>query len=152
MLYLGIVKTRVHGRRFATVLVAEDDPVTRELIVAAMEESGFRTVCAAEGIDAFNAILETHPNVIILDLDLPRLPGCQICSMVRRSTAVQHTPIVVISGHAGKQDKLSAFELGADDYVTKPFHMDELVARVDAVLHRSRQQNYPTPFLSPDYA
>jgi DNA-binding response OmpR family regulator len=147
------MKPRAASReRSNTVLIAEDDEIIAQLVTEALEEAGFHAQSVADGIEALNQILETKPDVIVLDLNLPRLQGYEICGMVRKSAAVQHTPIVVLSGLAGWDNKLPAFELGADDYVTKPFNVQELVTRVDSVLHRSRLRLYPTPFLAPPRA
>ncbi len=118
------------------ILVAEDDKVISRLVAEAVIYAGFQAKCISDGIDALNYILESKPDAIVLDLVLPRLQGFEICSMVRKSPTVKHTPIVVMSGRVGKDDKLKAFELGADDYVTKPFQVEELVARIEAALHR----------------
>ncbi len=144
------MKSRLNSIRSKTVLIAEDDDAVAQLVATALEKEGFRTQRAADGIAAINAILETRPDVVLLDLTLPRLDGNDICRMVRKADAVHQTPIVVISGRTKLEDRLHAFEMGADDYVTKPFELDELIARVEAVLMRSRQNNFPTPFLAED--
>ena len=118
------------------VLIAEDDKVIGRLIAEAVKYAGFQAKCITDGIDALNFILESKPDVIVLDLILPRLQGFEICSMIRKSPTVKHTPVVVISGRVSKDDKLKAFELGADDYVTKPFQIEELIARIEAAMQR----------------
>jgi DNA-binding response OmpR family regulator len=140
--------SRLNSIRSKTVLIAEDDDQLAQIVAEALEEEGFRTQRASDGIAALNAILETRPDVILLDLMLPRLQGYDICGMVRKTSAVHQIPIVVISGRSTLQDRLRAFELGADDYVIKPFELDELLARVEAIVLRSRQKHFPTPFTS----
>jgi len=130
------------------LLVAEDDEATGTLLCEALQQDGYRTHWAKDGVDAVNYILESRPDGVILDLVLPKLNGYQICGMVRKSRSVQWTPIIVLSGCVEHRDKMQAFELGADDYVTKPFRIEELLARVEAVLHRNVEKSYPTPFLS----
>jgi len=142
--------SRLNSIRSKTVLIAEDDDQLAQVVSDALKEEGFRTQRASDGISALNAILESRPDVILLDLMLPRLQGYDICGMVRKTNAVHQTPIVVISGRSSLQDRLRAFELGADDYVIKPFELDELLARVEAIVLRSRQKRFPTPFIEND--
>src|SRR5271169_4847522 len=130
------------------LLVAEDDLATGELVCDALKDAGFRTHLVKDGIEALNYVLESRPDGIVLDLVLPRLNGFEVCGMVRKSRAVQWTPIIMMSGRTEHNDKMQAFELGADDYVSKPFRTEELVARVEAVLHRNAEKAYPTPFAS----
>jgi DNA-binding response OmpR family regulator len=130
------------------VLVAEDDPTTGELVCESLQSAGYKTHWTKDGIEALNYILEARPDVVVLDLILPKLNGYEVCSMVRKSRAVQWTPILIMSGCAEHRDKMQAFGLGADDYVTKPFHLDELLARVEAVLQRNAEKTFPTPFLA----
>ena len=130
------------------ILVAEDDLTTGELVCDCLKAAGYKTLLAKDGIEALNAILETRPDAVVLDLILPKLDGYEICGMVRKSRAVQWTPIVIMSGCVEHRDKMQAFGLGADDYVTKPFRLDELLARIEAVLHRNAEKTFPTPFLA----
>ncbi|HTS19867.1 MAG TPA: response regulator transcription factor [Verrucomicrobiae bacterium] len=131
-----------------TILVVEDDEAAGELVCESLKEAGFKTHWVRDGIDALNYILESRPDGIVLDLLLPRLNGFEICGMVRKSRSVQWTPIIMMSGRIEHHDKMQAFELGADDYVSKPFRIDELVARVEAVLHRNAGNYESTPFAS----
>jgi DNA-binding response OmpR family regulator len=134
--------------RRKTLLIAEDDPATAELVCEALREAGYKTHWAKDGVDALNYILESRPDGVVLDLILPKLNGYEICGMVRKSRAVQWTPIIVMSGCVEHRDKMQAFELGADDYVMKPFRIEELLARIEAVLHRNAEKTFPTPFLA----
>ena len=142
------MKSRTPSARRKTLLVAEDDETTGELVCEALQAAGYKTHWAKDGIDALNYILESRPDGVVLDLVLPKLNGYEICGMVRKSQAIQWTPIVIMSGCVEHRDKMQAFELGADDYVTKPFRIEELLARVDAVLHRNSEKNTPTQFLA----
>jgi DNA-binding response OmpR family regulator len=126
------------------VLVVEDEEAAGEVVCEALKGAGFKTHWVRDGIDALNYILESRPDAVVLDLLLPRLNGYEICGMVRKSRSVQWTPIIVMSGRVEHDDKMQAFELGADDYVSKPFRAEELVARVEAVLHRNAGLNEPT--------
>ena len=127
-------------------MVAEDDAAAGELVCEALKQAGFRTHLVKDGIEALNYILESRPDGIVLDLVLPRLNGFEVCGMVRKSRAVQWIPIIMMSGRTEHNDKMQAFELGADDYVSKPFHIDELVARVEAVLLRNGDRISPATF------
>jgi len=126
-----VLRSRAH------ILIAEDDAAVAKIVAQAVREIGFRTHWAKDGVKAINWIFLEKPTAVILDLTLPRLDGAEICSLVRKTQEVRNTPIIVLSGHADTDDKLRMFELGADDYVTKPFSVAELVARLDAVLKRS---------------
>jgi DNA-binding response OmpR family regulator len=105
-----------------------------------LRDAGFRTSSVGDGIQAINDILALKPDVIVLDMGLPRLPGQDICTMVRRSPLLNRTPIVVISGASEREDKLELFERGADDFVAKPFAVDELTARVQVAWERARSK------------
>jgi DNA-binding response OmpR family regulator len=148
LVFPPVMASRKISPRSKVLLVAEDEETTGRLVCEALEENGYQTHWAKDGVDALNYILESRPDGVVLDLVLPKLHGYEICSMVRKSRSVQWTPIIVLSGCVGHRDKMQAFELGADDYVTKPFRIEELLARVDAVLHRNIEKSYPTPFLS----
>lgn len=138
--------TKATRARSKHLLIVEDDEANGELVCEALKDAGFKTHWVRDGIDALNYILESRPDAIVLDLLLPRLNGFEICGMVRKSRSVQWTPIIMMSGRVEHDDKMQAFELGADDYVSKPFRLEELVARVEAVLHRNAGRNEPTPF------
>jgi DNA-binding response OmpR family regulator len=145
------MKSKAGASKRKLLLVAEDDEAAGSIVCEALEEAGYKTFWVKDGIEALNYVLESRPAGIVLDLVLPRLTGFEICGMVRKSRAIQWTPIIVMSGRAEHCDKMQAFELGADDYVIKPFRLEELVARIDAVLHRNAERAYPTPFLTSSY-
>jgi DNA-binding response OmpR family regulator len=142
------MRSKATSARSKLLLVAEDDEAIAALVCEALKAGGFRTHWVRDGIDALNYILESRPDGIVLDLVMPRLNGFEICGMVRKSRAIQWTPIIMMSGRTEHCDKMQAFELGADDYVSKPFRIEELIARVEAVIHRNSERNYPTPFAS----
>jgi DNA-binding response OmpR family regulator len=139
------MKSKATSVRCKVLLVAEDDEAVGALVCVALKEAGFKTHLVRDGIEALNYILESRPDGIVLDLVLPRLNGFEVCGMVRKSRAIQWTPIIMMSGRTEHTDKMQAFELGADDYVSKPFRTEELVARIEAVLHRNAEKAYPTP-------
>jgi len=116
-----------------TILVVDDEPKIVELARDYLEHAGFAVVSASDGPGALTRARGDHPDLIVLDLGLPRIDGLDVARALRRDSNV---PIVILSGRSDESDKLVGLELGADDYVTKPFSPKELVARVRAVLRR----------------
>jgi DNA-binding response OmpR family regulator len=119
------------GRR--TVLVVDDEPVLREMVAEALVSDGLRVVTAADGREALERFRAEQPDLVLLDLMLPELSGMEVCRILRRESAV---PIVMLTARDSELDKVVGLELGADDYVTKPFSLRELQARVRAHLRR----------------
>lgn len=117
------------------VLVVEDEENVRRLIDAYFQHEGFDVIGAADGEEALDAFVRTSPDVVILDVMLPRVDGWDVC---RRIRARSRTPIIMLSALGAEDDRIKGFEYGADDYVTKPFSPKELVLRVRAVLRRAR--------------
>ncbi|MFB2532427.1 response regulator [Paracoccus sp. p4-l81] len=116
------------------ILVVEDEREIAEILTAYLEQAGFRTVTASDGDTALTHAARLRPDLILLDLRLPRRDGFSVLSTLRVDNT---TPVIVISALSDDLDKLSALRIGADDYVTKPFNPREVVARVQAVLRRS---------------
>jgi len=116
-----------------TILVVDDEPKIVDLARDYLEHAGFAVVSASDGPEALTRARVDHPDLIVLDLGLPRVDGLDVARALRRDSNV---PIVILSGRSDESDKLVGLELGADDYVTKPFSPKELVARVRAVLRR----------------
>jgi len=115
------------------VLVVDDDPSIRESLAGELRASGYTTVVASDGLDGMHAF-ETHaPELVITDLSMPRSDGFELISAIR---AGANTPIIVISVRGNDADKIRALDLGADDFVTKPFSMGEVLARIRAQLSR----------------
>jgi DNA-binding response OmpR family regulator len=119
----------------ATVLVVDDEPQITELLRGYLERDGFAVAQAADGETALREHKRLRPALIILDLMLPRLDGREVCRRIREYAA---TPIIMLTARDDESDKLLALELGADDYITKPFSPREVVLRVRAVLRRGR--------------
>ena len=119
-----------------TVLVVDDEPTLRETLAEALEMDGFRVLTAADGRDALNRFREHHPDLVVLDLMLPELSGIEVCRIIRAESGV---PIVMLTAKSSELDKVVGLELGADDYVTKPFSLRELTARIRALLRRTEQ-------------
>lgn len=119
------------------ILVVDDERNIVELVRLYMEKEGFETVCAYTGSEALQKFKEENPDLIILDLMLPEIDGWQICREIRKTSQV---PIIMLTAKSDTFDKVLGLELGADDYMTKPFEAKELLARVKAVLRRSESQ------------
>jgi len=119
----------------AEILVVEDDATIRDVVVYQLEAAGHRLHTADNGVDALERFRTSHPDLVILDLMLPRLAGLDVLRILRRESAA---PVIVLSARTRESDKLAGFDLGADDYVTKPFAIRELIARVEANLRRTR--------------
>jgi len=115
-------------------VVIEDDEVIGALVAAYLERAGFRVVCEQTGERGLDAVERLDPRVVVLDLALPDLDGLEICRQLRASRPV---PILILTARDEEVDRIIGLELGADDYVTKPFSPRELVARVRAVLRRA---------------
>jgi two-component system OmpR family response regulator len=117
-----------------TILVVDDDPHIRQLLVFALGKAGLETVEAQDG-DAALAAVERHaPDLVVLDINMPRMDGLEVC---RRLRATSDTPVLFLSSRDDEIDRVIGIELGADDYVVKPFSPREVVARVQAVLRRT---------------
>jgi two-component system KDP operon response regulator KdpE len=115
------------------VLVVDDDPAIRESLASELRAAGYTTVSASDGLEGVHAFGTHAPELVITDLSMPRSDGFELISAIR---ATAHTPIVVISVRGNDADKIRALDLGADDFVTKPFSMGEVLARLRAQLRR----------------
>jgi len=117
-----------------TILVVEDEPTLRETLADALEADGFRVVTAADGREALTQFRAERPDLILLDIMLPELSGIEVTRIIRAESGV---PIVMLTAKDSELDKVVGLELGADDYVTKPFSLRELTARIRALFRRS---------------
>src|SRR5882762_2820875 len=129
------------------VLVVEDEPDIRRLVVLHLERDGFRCRTATSGADALREVKTAVPDLVVLDLMLPGLDGLEVCRRLRRDSSTSSVPIIMLTAKSDEVDRVVGLEVGADDYVGKPFSPKELVARVRAVLRRSRPDPVP-PVLS----
>ena len=116
------------------LLLVEDDPSIREIATLGLEQAGFRVTATGDGRDALLRFRHSPFDLVVLDIMLPSLDGLEVCREIRRES---QSPIVMLSARAELHDVVGGLELGADDYVTKPFELPELVARIKAVLRRS---------------
>jgi DNA-binding response OmpR family regulator len=119
------------------VLVVDDEPEAVELLEFNLKQAGFNVVAAADGAEALTKARATLPNLIVLDLMLPEIDGLEVCKMLRRDPATARIPIIMLTAKAAEIDRIIGLELGADDYITKPFSPRELVLRVRKVLQRN---------------
>lgn len=122
--------------RMAKVLVVEDEPDMRELISHSLKEAGFGVVTASNGRDALSTATREMPDIILLDLMLPEMDGFEVCKALRRDAVTEGIPVIVVSARSLELDRVLALELGAEDYVTKPFSPRELLLRIRRSLER----------------
>ena len=116
-----------------TILVVDDERQIAQIARDYLQHAGYSVITAGEGIEAIALARERHPDLVVLDLGLPRLDGLEVAKRLRRESSV---PIIMLTARVEESDRLAGLELGADDYITKPFSPRELVARVRAVLRR----------------
>lgn len=119
----------------ATVLVVDDEPIVREVVVRYLEREGHRTLEAGDGTAARMAIETAPPDLVVLDVMLPGTDGLELCRWIRSTSEL---PVIMLTARGEEADRIVGLELGADDYVTKPFSPGELVARVRALMRRPR--------------
>ena len=122
----------------AMILVIEDEPAIQELISAALQHAGHRTTCALSAEEANVLINGPLPDVVLIDWMLPGMSGIQYARKLRGDERTRDLPIILLTARSEEQDKVAGLEAGADDYLTKPFSMTELLARIRAVLRRIR--------------
>src|SRR5262245_36008568 len=117
-----------------TILVVDDEPIVREVVVRYLERDGFRTLEAADGDRARQLVEHESPSLVVLDLMLPGTDGLALCRWIRSHSDL---PVIMLTARGEEADRIVGLELGADDYVTKPFSPRELAARVRTVLRRA---------------
>jgi len=127
----------------ARILVVEDDPDIAELVARYLDKAGFTTERVVSGRDALTAIAARPPDLLVLDLMLPHLDGLEVCRLVRGNEATSALPIIMLTARAEESERIVGLEIGADDYLAKPFSPGELVARVRALLRRAQRGGGP---------
>ena len=120
------------------VLVVEDEPSFVEALTIGLTREGFRVVSVGDGFEAVRMFDEVEPDIVLLDVMLPRLSGIDVCRQLRKRS---HVPIIMVTAKGAEIDTVVGLEVGADDYITKPYRMREVVARMRAVLRRSPGDN-----------
>ena len=121
------------------ILIVEDDPDIAELVARYLDKAGFSTERVAGGRDALTAISTRSPDLLVLDLMLPQVDGLEICRAVRANEATAALPIIMLTARADESERIVGLEIGADDYIAKPFSPNELVARVRALFRRANR-------------
>jgi DNA-binding response OmpR family regulator len=122
--------------RTPTILVADDEEDLRELVAYRLTRSGYEVVPAGDGQEALQLARERTPDLMVLDVMMPRLDGYELTRRVRAEESLRSVPVILLTARSQESDVSRGFEVGADDYLRKPFSPDELVARVRAVLGR----------------
>jgi two-component system, OmpR family, alkaline phosphatase synthesis response regulator PhoP len=132
------VKTASPTRAVGRVLVVEDERDVAELIRYNLGKEGYDVLVTGSGTDAVKQAREARPDIVLLDIMVPHLNGWEVCRRLKQDAETRSIPVIMVTGRAEEGDKVLGFEMGADDYVTKPFSPRELVARVRAVVRRGR--------------
>jgi len=120
--------------------IIEDDRDIVEMVEYNLREEGYRTIAAFDGEKGIDLARREKPDLIILDLMLPAIDGFEVCKILKQQESTSHIPIIILSAKSRETDKVVGLELGADDYMTKPFSPRELIARIKAVLRRHKEQ------------
>jgi two-component system, OmpR family, KDP operon response regulator KdpE len=123
-------------------LLVEDDPNIVDLVRSNLAVRGFDTVVSADGMHALQLLETEEPDIVLLDLMLPEADGFELCRQIRERSSVA---VIVVSARGGERDKITALNMGADDYMTKPFSVEELLARITATLRRTRSAGGAEP-------
>ena len=119
------------------ILVVDDDPTVAEVVARYLLHAGYTVERAADGRAALEQVAARRPDLVVLDLMLPEIDGLEVCRRLRADPAARDVPVVMLTAKGDEQDRITGLELGADDYVTKPFSPRELVLRIQSVLRRS---------------
>ena len=128
-----------------TILVVEDEPILRDTIVYNLRAEGYDVLTAGDGATALDTAQRSRPDLVLLDIMLPVLDGLEVCRQLRQRSETTDMPILMLTARADETDKVVGLELGADDYVTKPFSWRELRARVRALLRRAEPRSNSVP-------
>ena len=140
MALIDTFSTTVPNTRQMKVLVIDDEPAIVETIEAKLRKEGFTVFTAESAEDGMRLVRRVKPDLLVLDIMLPQRSGLELCRAIRREST---TPIIFLSAKAAETDRVRGLELGADDYIVKPFNLNELVARVRAVLRRASGESLP---------
>lgn len=129
------------------ILIVEDEPDIVKMLEYNLKKEGFRITSAPDGSEALRRTERERPDIIILDLMLPEIDGLEVCRALKKNQDSAHIPVIMLTAKSQEADKIVGLELGADDYITKPFSVRELIARIKAVLRRAREkENLPDIF------
>lgn len=128
-----------------TILVADDDKVFNRVISRVFEGTGWQVETVEDGVKALESITSRPPDVLLLDLNMPRLGGRELLSRIRANPRLAMIPVIILSGNGGPQEQASNFGLGADDFITKPFDTQDLISRVESAVRRARRMLGASP-------
>ena len=125
------------------ILIVEDEKDIIKMLEYNLKKEGFKVIDARDGEDALDLALREHPNLVLLDLMLPGMDGFEVCKALKKETKTASIPVIMLTAKSHESDKVVGLELGADDYVSKPFSVRELIARMKAVLRRAAEKEKP---------
>lgn len=120
------------------ILIVEDEKDIQELVRYNLSKEGYRVTCADSGEEALKKVQSLHPDLVVLDLMLPGVDGLEVCRQMKKQAATEHIPIIMLTAKGDESDIVAGLEMGADDYVTKPFNLKVFITRIRAVLRRSK--------------
>lgn len=127
-----------------TILVVEDEQDILDLVDFNLRQAGFKVIKATSGVDGLREAKNHKPDLVVLDLMLPGMDGKEVCRRIRQDESIRNLPILMLTALASETDRIIGFEIGADDYMPKPFSPRELVLRVQAILRRSQETEEPS--------
>lgn len=127
------------------ILIVEDEPDVVRLLAFHLQRAGYRVTHASDGLTAINQAFDQKPDLVLLDLMLPKLHGLEVCRLLKQSPTSRHIPVIMVTALTGLDDKLKGFGCGADDYVTKPFEIRELLACIAQHLQMSETRSSRGP-------
>jgi diguanylate cyclase (GGDEF)-like protein len=122
------------------ILIIDDDRDIREALSEYLTDHGFELTGAVDGVSGFLKAEKDPPNLILLDVELPDLSGYEVCKKIRATPALQHTPVIMLTGHSMEKEELHGFRSGADDYIAKPFKLAKVLARIQTAIGRNRRE------------
>jgi two-component system alkaline phosphatase synthesis response regulator PhoP len=125
------------------ILIVDDEKDIVKMLDYNLKKEGYRTAFAYDGEDALDLVKREHPDLILLDLMLPEIDGLEVCKQLKKEEKTAGIPVIMLTAKSQETDKVIGLELGADDYITKPFSIRELIARVKVVLRRSKESEKP---------
>ncbi len=142
------MENEVVDKEKKTILVVDDEESIKELLVYNLQKEGYNTIQASDGLTAVDMALNEKPDLILLDVMLPKMDGISVCKRIRYALNISNIPIIMISAKDTESDKIVGLEIGADDYITKPFKIREVMARIKANLRKAElntsKDNYTT--------